>query len=360
VKIAGQWVQPDELEEAVADEPAIAEVACVPVTDAEGFERLALFVAAAGDAAHALAAAGQACERRLPRFKQPKWIRSVAELPRTATGQGAALQAARAARARARRQGLGLQFLPAPVYNPAFTLWRRRSMRVLRNVLAALSLCAIALAPAAYAQTIKIGLINTYSGPMASNGDQIQKAVDLYMKLNESKLPAGVKLEIIKRDDTGINPETAKRLAQELIVRDKVNLITGVIWTPNAAAIAPLATEAKVPVHHHERRHRDADHALALHRADLVHAVAVELSDGHLVVEEIQDGLTSRSPTMVPGTTRRPASPRASPTAAAKSSARFACHRRPRTSRPSCSVSRMRSRRRCSCSCPPASRRRRS
>jgi benzoate-CoA ligase len=87
VKIAGQWVQPDELEEAVADEPAIAEVACVPVTDAEGFERLALFVAARGDAAHALAAAGQACERRLPRFKQPKWIRSVAELPRTATGK---------------------------------------------------------------------------------------------------------------------------------------------------------------------------------------------------------------------------------------------------------------------------------
>jgi branched-chain amino acid transport system substrate-binding protein len=99
----------------------------------------------------------------------------------------------------------------------------------------------------ASAQTVKIGLINTYSGPMASNGDQIQKAVDLFMKQNESKLPAGVKIEIIKRDDTGINPETAKRLAQELIVRDKVNLITGVVWTPNAAAIAPLATEAKVP-----------------------------------------------------------------------------------------------------------------
>jgi branched-chain amino acid transport system substrate-binding protein len=117
----------------------------------------------------------------------------------------------------------------------------------MRKLLAGLSFCAIALAPAAQAQTIKIGLINTYSGPMASNGDQIQKAVDLFMKQNESKLPAGIKIEIIKRDDTGINPETAKRLAQELIVRDKVNLITGVVWTPNAAAIAPLATEAKVP-----------------------------------------------------------------------------------------------------------------
>ena len=87
VKIAGQWVQPGELEEAVAGDPAIAEAACVQVTDAEGFERLALFVTARGDAAHALAAAGQACERKLPRFKRPKWIRSVAELPRTATGK---------------------------------------------------------------------------------------------------------------------------------------------------------------------------------------------------------------------------------------------------------------------------------
>ena len=111
----------------------------------------------------------------------------------------------------------------------------------------AVSLIAALWVGAAAAQTVKIGLINTYSGPMASNGDQIQKAVDLYMKLNESKLPKGVKLEIIKRDDTGINPETAKRLAQELIVREKVDILTGVVWTPNAAAIAPLTAEAKVP-----------------------------------------------------------------------------------------------------------------
>jgi len=111
----------------------------------------------------------------------------------------------------------------------------------------AVSLVAALWVGAAAAQTVKIGLINTYSGPMASNGDQIQKSVDLFMKLNESKLPKGVKLEIIKRDDTGINPETAKRLAQELIVREKVSIITGVVWTPNAAAIAPLTAEAKVP-----------------------------------------------------------------------------------------------------------------
>ena len=87
VKIAGQWVQPGELEAAVTDDPTIAEAACVQVTDGEGFERLALFVAARGDAARALAAASLACEEKLPRYKRPKWIRSLAELPRTATGK---------------------------------------------------------------------------------------------------------------------------------------------------------------------------------------------------------------------------------------------------------------------------------
>jgi branched-chain amino acid transport system substrate-binding protein len=106
---------------------------------------------------------------------------------------------------------------------------------------------AASLAGGAIAQTVRIGLINTYSGAMASNGDQIEKAVNLFMKSGQCKLPTGVNLEIIKRDDTGINPETAKRLAQELIVRDKVQIITGVVWTPNALSIAPLVTEAKVP-----------------------------------------------------------------------------------------------------------------
>ena len=87
VKIAGPWVQPGELEEAVERDPAISEVACVQVTDSEGFERLAMFIATRGETADALAAAGRVCEEKLPRFKRPKWIRAVAELPRTATGK---------------------------------------------------------------------------------------------------------------------------------------------------------------------------------------------------------------------------------------------------------------------------------
>jgi 3-hydroxybenzoate/4-hydroxybenzoate---CoA ligase len=86
LKIAGQWVQPGELEQAVAGDAAIAEAACVQVTDGEGSTRLALFVTARGDAAQALAAAQRLCEK-LPRFKRPSWIRAVAELPRTDTGK---------------------------------------------------------------------------------------------------------------------------------------------------------------------------------------------------------------------------------------------------------------------------------
>ena len=87
IKIAGQWVRPAELEEAVANESAIIEAACVVAPDRDGLERLALFVASNGDADAALRAAQQACERSLPRHKRPKWVRVVEKLPRTATGK---------------------------------------------------------------------------------------------------------------------------------------------------------------------------------------------------------------------------------------------------------------------------------
>ena len=87
LKIAGQWVQPSDLEDAAMGDAAIKEAACVAVADADGFERLALFVAACGDAGAAASAAALACERALPRYKRPKWVRALPELPRTATGK---------------------------------------------------------------------------------------------------------------------------------------------------------------------------------------------------------------------------------------------------------------------------------
>lgn len=87
IKVAGQWVQPGELEEAAVSDPSISEAACVRVNDADGFERLALFVTSGAAPEVAISAATQACERGLPRHKRPKWIRMVPELPRTATGK---------------------------------------------------------------------------------------------------------------------------------------------------------------------------------------------------------------------------------------------------------------------------------
>lgn len=87
VKIAGQWVQPSEIEEAVAPLPEVAEAVCVTAPDADGLERLALFLTVRGDAEAAVRAAADACEKALPRHRRPKWIRALAELPRTATGK---------------------------------------------------------------------------------------------------------------------------------------------------------------------------------------------------------------------------------------------------------------------------------
>jgi branched-chain amino acid transport system substrate-binding protein len=118
-------------------------------------------------------------------------------------------------------------------------------MKPIRLVVAAL--CCLFFAGAASAQTIKIGVILTYSGPNASLGEYVDKGLALYAKLHEKDLPQGVKIELIRRDDTGPNPDVARRLAQELITRDRVSFLGGVIFTPNANAIAPLTAEAKVP-----------------------------------------------------------------------------------------------------------------
>ena len=120
-------------------------------------------------------------------------------------------------------------------------------MKFTKSVVAGLAAATLGLALPVSAQTVKIGFISSYSGAAAAQGDQLDKGVKLYMKLNGDKLPPGVKVELITRDDTGPNPDVAKRIAQELIVRDKVNFLTGIVWTPNMAAIGPLTTEAKVP-----------------------------------------------------------------------------------------------------------------
>jgi branched-chain amino acid transport system substrate-binding protein len=99
----------------------------------------------------------------------------------------------------------------------------------------------------ATAQTVKIGFVTSFSGQNASVGEMMDQTVKLWTKEHAKDLPPGVKVEIIRRDDTGPNPEVAKRIATELMTRDKVDFITGVIWTPNAFAIGPLTAESKTP-----------------------------------------------------------------------------------------------------------------
>src|SRR5678815_619881 len=101
-------------------------------------------------------------------------------------------------------------------------------------------------APAAK-KVVKVGMILTYSGADASIGEAIDRAAELYLKLHRSELPPDIDLQIIKRDETGPSPDIARRLAQELLVRDGVQLLTGGQWTPNVSAIAPLVTKAKIP-----------------------------------------------------------------------------------------------------------------
>src|ERR1051325_242782 len=115
------------------------------------------------------------------------------------------------------------------------------------SVAVALGIWGVLGVSAAAQTVVRVGLINSYTGFVAQAGDEGQKAIDLYLKLHEKDLPPGVKLEIIRRDDTA-NPEVGKRLAQELITRDRVQLLTGVVLSPVAAAVAPLTVEAKVPL----------------------------------------------------------------------------------------------------------------
>jgi len=104
-----------------------------------------------------------------------------------------------------------------------------------------------AAAPAGAQDVVKIGVIAEFSGPFADYGAQIHNGMKTYLKLHGDTF-GGKRVEIITRDTTGPQPDLAKRLAQELITRDKVDIIAGFGLTPNALAVAPMMTEAKKPM----------------------------------------------------------------------------------------------------------------
>ena len=99
----------------------------------------------------------------------------------------------------------------------------------------------------AQAQDLKIGMVVPLSGPFASTGQQIMNGAKLYLQEHGDTL-GGRKTVLIDKDDTGVSPALSKRQAQNLIIQDKVDILAGFGLTPAAFAVAPLATESKIPM----------------------------------------------------------------------------------------------------------------
>lgn len=112
-----------------------------------------------------------------------------------------------------------------------------------------MALAGIALAAAAFsarADEIRIGVIASFSGPYSNWGKNIQEATDYFLAQSDGKL-SGHTIKVIYRDVGGNNPARARQLAEELVVRDKVQYLAGLEFTPTALAVADVATQAKVP-----------------------------------------------------------------------------------------------------------------
>jgi branched-chain amino acid transport system substrate-binding protein len=118
---------------------------------------------------------------------------------------------------------------------------------LLSTVVAAVAVVALASSTAgADAPPLKIGLVSTLSGNFAQSAKTADAAIAAFMKEHGDTV-AGRKVVIVKRDDGGNAPDTAKRLAQELIVSEKVDFLMGMVFSPNAKAIGDVSTSAKKP-----------------------------------------------------------------------------------------------------------------
>jgi branched-chain amino acid transport system substrate-binding protein len=119
-----------------------------------------------------------------------------------------------------------------------------------RSLLSVLAAGAVALlvthTAAADAPPLKIGIVSTISGPFTAAGKSADAAIAAFFKEHGDTV-AGRKVQIIKRDDGGNAPDTAKRLAQELIVSEHVDFLMGLVFSPNAKAVGDVSTSAKMP-----------------------------------------------------------------------------------------------------------------
>ena len=117
-----------------------------------------------------------------------------------------------------------------------------------RTCLAALALVASAAsAPAAHAADIDIGLLGQFSGPYSWWGKEYQRGVELWMAANNGGKVGAHTLKVLERDEGGTNPQRSRQLAQELVVRDKVQYLLGGTFTPTVLGVTDIATQAKTP-----------------------------------------------------------------------------------------------------------------
>ena len=121
----------------------------------------------------------------------------------------------------------------------------RRLLQLLGIALTACLLVA-ASAPASAADPIKVGVIGQFSGPFASGGAQVKQAIDIWTAMHGTKA-GNREVQFIFRDVGGPNPAMAKRLAEELIVKDHVSILAGFYLSPEASAAAPIVTQTKTP-----------------------------------------------------------------------------------------------------------------
>ena len=117
-------------------------------------------------------------------------------------------------------------------------------MRRATTGLACLAVTLLAATSAGAQDNVKIGLICPYSGQFADPAAQMDNGIKLYIKQHGTTV-AGKKIELIRKDTGGIAPDVAKRLAQELIVRDKVDMLACFALTPNALAVGDVSAQAK-------------------------------------------------------------------------------------------------------------------
>jgi branched-chain amino acid transport system substrate-binding protein len=117
-------------------------------------------------------------------------------------------------------------------------------MKQFTCVLAGLALATFGLGAARAQDTVKVGIINAYSGQFSDTGIQLDNGIKLYAKQHGDTV-AGKKIEFVRKDVGGVAPDLAKRLAQELVVRDHADIFAGFALTPNALAAADVSAEAK-------------------------------------------------------------------------------------------------------------------